>query len=235
MSTGPDSGQSGTSSRTIMGTGKALLLDFGGVCLLNPVEMHRHTERVLGLPAGVLTWMGPVDPSTDALWRALLSEEISERDYWHRRAEEVGALAGRAGYTLRDFLTEIYALPEEIIIRPAAVATVAKARAAGRKVGILTNDLHAFHGKEWVDSMRFFRGMDSLTDASHTGILKPDPRAFEQALHELGVAAADVVFVDDQPRNVAGAVAYGLETIAFDVADPDGSWRRVERALGLEA
>lgn len=230
----PGTGQR-TGSGTGQSTGKALLLDFGGVCLLNPVEMHRHTERVLGLPHGALTWMGPVDPSTDALWRALLAEEISERDYWHRRAEELGQLAGRPGFTLRDFLTEIYRLPEELIIRPAAVATVAKARAAGRKVGILTNDLEAFHGKEWVESLRFFRAMDSLTDASKTGILKPDPRSYEQALHDLGVAAADVVFVDDQPRNVAGARASGLETIAFDVADPEGSWRAVERALGLEA
>lgn len=234
MSTGPD-GAASTARSAEQKPGKALLLDFGGVCLLNPVEMHRHTERVLGLPAGSLTWMGPVDPSTDALWRALLAEEISERDYWHRRAEEVGALAGRAGYTLREFLTEIYRLPEEVIIRPAAVATVAKARAAGRKVGILTNDLEAFHGKAWVDSMQFFRGMDSLTDASKTGILKPDPRAFAQAIHELGVAASDVVFVDDQPRNAAGARAFGLQTIEFDVAAPDESWRAVERALGLEA
>ena len=44
-----------------------LLLDFGGVCLLNPVEMHARTEAVLGLPAGTFEWMGPVDPDTDWL------------------------------------------------------------------------------------------------------------------------------------------------------------------------
>ena len=44
-----------------------LLLDFGGVCLLNPVEMHARTEAVLGLPAGTFEWMGPVDPDTDEL------------------------------------------------------------------------------------------------------------------------------------------------------------------------
>jgi putative hydrolase of the HAD superfamily len=215
--------------------GKALLLDFGGVCLLSPVELHRHTEQRFGLPAGTLTWMGPVDPSTDPLWRALLAEELSERDYWHRRAEEIGRLAGRSPFGLRDFLTAIYALPEEMMIRPAAFATVARARAAGRKVGMLTNDLEAFHGREWMDAQTFLRGLDSLTDASKTGILKPDPRAYEQALRELGVAASEVIFVDDQPRNVAGARTYGIETIHFDVAHADASWAEVARALQLEA
>jgi putative hydrolase of the HAD superfamily len=215
------------------GHGKAaLLLDFGGVCLLSPVELHRHVERVLGLPEGTLTWMGPVDPSTDPLWRALLAEEISERDYWHRRADELGKLCGRQPFVLLDYLHATFDdIPESVFIRPAAVATVARARAAGKKVGILTNDLEAFHGPEWVQGVAFLRGMDSLTDASKTGILKPDPRAYEQALAELGVGASDVLFVDDQPRNVNGARAYGLETIAFDMTRPDESWRDVERAL----
>lgn len=210
---------------------KALLLDFGGVCILSPVELHRHTERALGLPERTLTWMGPVDPSTDPLWRALLANELSERAYWQRRAEEVGRLAGRHPFSVEDYFRACFELPEEVIIRRAAVAAVAKARAAGRKVGILTNDLEAFHGQAWVARMTFLRGVDSLTDASKTGILKPDPRAYQQALAELGVAAGEVLFVDDQPRNVAGARALGIETIHFDIAHPDASWREVERAL----
>jgi putative hydrolase of the HAD superfamily len=215
-------------------TGKALLLDFGGVCLLSPVELHRHTERLFGLPEGSLTWLGPVDPSTDAMWRALLAEELSEREYWRLRAEELGRSVGRHPFGLHDYFGPLYDLPEEIIIRRAAAATVARARAAGRKVGILTNDLEAFHGRAWMDRLDFLRGLHSLTDASITGILKPDPRAYAQALDELGVAREDVVFVDDQPRNVAGARAFGLPTIEFDIAHPDASWRQVADALGLE-
>lgn len=211
---------------------KALLLDFGGVCLLSPVELHRHTERVLGIVPNTLTWMGPVDPSTDPMWRALLAEELSERDYWHRRAAEIGQLCGRQPFTLLDFLHAIFsAIPEEVFIRPAAVAAVARARAAGLKVGVLTNDLEAFHGPAWVQSLSFLRGMDSLVDASKTGVLKPDPRAYEQSLADLGVRAHEVLFVDDQPRNVNGARALGIETVAFDIAQPDESWQQVERVL----
>lgn len=211
--------------------GKTLLLDFGGVCILSPVELHRHTEKNLGLPERILTWMGPVDPSTDPLWRALLAEELTERAYWQRRADEVGRLAGRHPFSVEDYFRACFDLPEEVMIRRAATATIAKARAAGRKVGVLTNDLQAFHGKAWVDRLSFFANVDALVDASTTGILKPDPRAYQQALDALGVAAADVLFVDDQPRNVAGARALGIETIHFDIAHPDASWQAVERSL----
>jgi putative hydrolase of the HAD superfamily len=211
--------------------GRALLLDFGGVCILSPVELHRHTEQKLGLPERILTWMGPVDPSTDPLWRALLAEELTERAYWQRRADEVGRLAGRHPFSVEDYFRACFDAPEEIFIRPAALAVMARARAAGRKIGVLTNDLEAFHGKAWVDRLRFFRGVDALVDASKTGILKPDPRAYQQALAALGVGPGEVLFVDDQPRNVAGARALGIETIAFDIAHPDDSWRAVEQTL----
>ncbi|MGI9606679.1 MAG: HAD family phosphatase, partial [Acidimicrobiales bacterium] len=59
-----------------------LLLDFGGVCLLNPVELHERAESMLGLAQGTLDWLGPVDPSTDDLWQQMIAAEgITERDY----------------------------------------------------------------------------------------------------------------------------------------------------------
>ena len=72
-----------------------LLLDFGGVCLLHPVELHSRAESVLGLPTGTLRWMGPIDPKTDLLWQQMVAGEgLSERDYWAQRAVDVGRAAG---------------------------------------------------------------------------------------------------------------------------------------------
>lgn len=210
-----------------------LLLDFGGVCLLSPVELHRHVERSLGVPEGTFTWLGPLDPSTDELWQRLLRDEISERDYWHRRAADVGRAAHKNGWTLRDYMQVCFDGPEEVIIRRGATSIVAEVRAAGGKAGILTNDLTAFHGQDWVDSISLLRDADSLTDASKTGILKPDPRAYLDALRELRVGRDEVVFVDDQPKNVAGARSLGIETVFFDVAHPDKSWAEARRLLDL--
>lgn len=213
---------------------KHLLLDFGGVCLLNPVELHRSLERRLGLSEGTFTWMGPINPSTDPLWQQLLAKEVTEREYWHQRAKDVGEAADKGPeWTLRDYMSVAYQEPEDVIIRESARAIVRDAKAAGRKVGILTNDLYDFHGEAWVDSIAFFKEMDTITDASRIPALKPDPRAFEQALIDLEVERDEIVFVDDQVRNVEGSRAFGLQTVFFDVAHPDQSWTETRHLLGL--
>jgi HAD superfamily hydrolase (TIGR01509 family) len=73
---------------------------------------------------------------------------------------------------------------------------------------------------------------DPLIDLSHTGFLKPAPEAFARALEILDELPSRVVFVDDQPHNVAGAREMGLVGVWFDVTDPAGSVRRVEAAIG---
>jgi 2-haloacid dehalogenase len=47
------------------------------------------------------------------------------------------------------------------------------------------------------------------------GLLKPDPRIFALLCDRAGVAAADCVFIDDSPNNVAGARAAGMDAIHF--------------------
>jgi putative hydrolase of the HAD superfamily len=74
---------------------------------------------------------------------------------------------------------------------------------------------------------------DVIIDASYTGILKPDRRAYEMCTEALGVAPADCVFVDDQSRNVLGAIDLGWQTVQFDVTQPAGSYQRALALLGL--
>jgi putative hydrolase of the HAD superfamily len=72
-----------------------------------------------------------------------------------------------------------------------------------------------------------------VVDATYSGILKPEPRAYEAALAAAGVAASDAVFVDDQARNVAGAVKLGIPTVQFEVMQPAASYRQALRLLGV--
>ena len=45
-----------------------------------------------------------------------------------------------------------------------------------------------------------------IVDATYIGVLKPDPRAYAFVTDGLGVTADACVFVDDQMRNVEGAM-----------------------------
>lgn len=212
---------------------RALVLDFGGVISRTLFETHAMTEAALGLPAGTLTWRGPFDPSTDALWRAMQADQISEREYWLARTQEVGALVGERWERMEQFVQRARGAEPAAVIRPEAVAAIQAARAAGCPLAILSNELDLFYGADFRTRLPLLDAFDVIVDATHTGILKPDPRAYAAVQDALGLPAADCVFVDDQDRNITGAERAGWTAIAFDVRDPAGSYRRALRALGL--
>ena len=118
-------------------------------------------------------------------------------------------------------------------MRPEAAATVARAKAAGFKVGILSNELELFYGRETLERLELLRQMDGLIDATHTHILKPDPRAYRLGAEALGLPPEEIVFVDDQKRNVRGARAAGMTAVHFDVTRPGEGYAEAERRLGL--
>ncbi|MCZ7560074.1 MAG: HAD-IA family hydrolase [Burkholderiaceae bacterium] len=159
---------------------------------------------------------------------------ISERDYWARRAAEVGRMLGHEAWTPLDFFKAIRGDDPNRAVRDCARRTIGAARAAGLRVGIVSNELELFWGRSFMDRLELLREIDVLVDATHTGVLKPDPRAYRAALEALGVPAARALFVDDQPRNVEGARAVGMDAIFFELADPEGSFARVRARLGID-
>jgi putative hydrolase of the HAD superfamily len=209
----------------------ALVLDFGHVVLRTPFELHDVVEERYGLLPGTLRWMGPYDTSTDPLWRDMQAGLITERDYWRQRASDTELLAGREG-GLKEYMHVCFSGPEEEIIRPELEELVADARTAGLRTGILTNELELFHGRQWMDRITVLKMVDVIVDASVTGILKPDRRAYDLAVSSLGLRdPGQIVFVDDQPVNVAGAVSAGMVAVRFDVTDTAGSVARVRERL----
>jgi putative hydrolase of the HAD superfamily len=214
---------------------QALVLDFGGVISRTLFETHDVTERALGLPAGTLGWRGPFGPETDPLWRAMQRDEITERDYWRTRTREVGALLGEEWTAMDTFVRRARGAEPEAVIRPEALAAIAAVRAAGLKVAVLSNELDLFYGAEFRTRLPFMAGMDAVVDATYTGILKPDPRAYAAVCAELDLTPSACVFVDDQERNWRGALAAGMRAVLFDVARPAASYSQALTLLGLDA
>ncbi|HXZ93064.1 MAG TPA: HAD-IA family hydrolase [Burkholderiales bacterium] len=209
---------------------RGLLLDFGGVLTCSLFEQMEQGERRLGLPGGSLAWRGPLDPSTDVLWQAMQRGEISEREYWTTRARETGALLGE-DWTVATLLRRMRPADPNDSIRSQAARTVTLAKRHGLRVGILSNELELFYGRSFLDQLRLLREVDCVVDATYTGILKPDPQSYELGLRALGTGASETLFVDDQPRNVAGAERAGLRTMLFDIRDPVACYRRIDAWL----
>lgn len=212
---------------------RALILDFGGVVTRTLFETHDITERALGLPAGTLTWRGPFDPASDPLWVSMQARKITERDYWMTRTREVGALLGEDWTDMKTFVQRARGADPEFVLRPEARDAILKARAAGLKLAILSNELDLFYGESFRKRFPLIDLFDVIVDATYTKILKPDPRAYEQVLAELALSRADCVFVDDQKKNIEGAAAVGLPHVHFDVTRPAEGYAQALTMLGL--
>lgn len=216
-------------------TAKALVLDFGGVISRTLFETHALSEQALGLPAGSLTWRGPFDPQTDALWQAMQADRISERDYWLQRTQEVGRLLGEDWSRMETFVQRARGADPDAVIRPQALAAIRRAKAAGCRLAILSNELDLFYGPQFRQRLAWMQDVDVVVDATYTGILKPDPRAYAQCQQALGVLPADCVLVDDQARNIEGALRAGWQVVHLDVRDPGTGFDRALQLLGLPA
>jgi len=214
---------------------RALVLDFGGVITRTLFETHDITETELGLARGSLTWRGPFDPDSDPLWRDMQEGIISERDYWLARTREVGSQVGETWDRMETLVTRARGADPAASIRPEAILAIKAAKADGCRLAILSNELDLFYGRELRQRVDVLRHFDCIVDATYTGILKPDPRAYALCLEQLEAPPAACVFVDDQLRNVAGALRAGMRAVQFDIARPALSFRRALDLLGVSA
>lgn len=217
------------SSRT-----EALVLDFGGVISRTLFETHAMTESALGLKPGSLTWRGPFDEQSDALWASMQRGELSERDYWLARSREVGRLVGEDWSDMEVFVRRARGADPANAVRPEADQAIRLVSDAGFKLAILSNELDLFYGASFCRRLPLLRRFDVIVDATYTKILKPDPRAYQAVIEKLSLQPDACVFVDDQRRNVAGAEACGLKTVLFDVTNPRKSYAEALRYFGLD-
>ncbi len=107
------------------------------------------------------------------------------------------------------------------------------AREAGIRAGVLSNELELFHTPEWVKTVPAMQRIEVVVDATHTKILKPDPRAYQLGLEALQSKPEQTLFVDDQIRNVRGAEAVGIPSVHFDVHRPAEAMREIRARLAL--
>jgi putative hydrolase of the HAD superfamily len=199
------------------------LFDFGGPLLLTPFELNDIAERSMGVPSGSLP-RGPLEPDGDPRWKAWQAEEITEREYWTERAAPLGL-------DITGYMRHFFEPSGDHLIRAEMAAIVSEVQAAGFTAGLLTNDLSAFHGPAWREPISVLKLVAPLVDLSACGFLKPDPRAYAAAIEQMGVAPDEIVFIDDQPYNVQGALNAGIRGVWFDVTDVPATIARFRLAL----
>ena len=124
--------------------------------------------------------------------------------------------SGLADELLRDYRE---GFPRACVLFPDAVATVSSLRAAGLKLGVITNGSARMQSRK-VECLALSPMFDAILIAEAEGIHKPDRRIFERAAERLGVDPGRAVYVGDHPEvDIAGARAAGMLSV----------WRRDPR------
>lgn len=216
-----------------MTTAQALLLDVGVVLFKSAWECADAFEDARGLPRGTIVGRGPLDPDTpDPLWARYQADEITERDYWMAYAQAaVDNGVDINGYD--SFMQAIFREPGVDGLRPEALALMAECTAAGRTLGILSNELMSFQGRDWVEAQDWYADFAIVVDATELGVRKPDPRPYEAALAALGLPADEVVFIDDNPTYVSAGLEAGMRSMWLDVLNPAAAFEQAAVELGL--
>lgn len=199
---------------------KAVLFDLGGVILTSPFEAFADYERRHGLPAGFIRALNATNPDDNA-WAKLERNEVTFEEFCS--LFEAEALA--AGHEL-DAVVVMGLLRGEV--RPTMVTAVRRCRERLRTAA-LTNNFTLPGGDPPMEEMRAL--FDVIVESSRIGVRKPDPRFYELACTELGIAPSEAVFLDDLGVNLKPARALGMTTIKVD--DPARAISDLESTVGF--
>jgi putative hydrolase of the HAD superfamily len=204
---------------------RALLFDVGDVLLKSNWECLDAIESMTGRP---IPGRGPLDPGEDPIWQRYLDGTVDVMRYW----DEVAEAGGFDGH-LSLWQAMGRAMGRDVFA-PAALELVHDAKAAGRRVGILSNDLYGGLTKEWVAASPEFALFDVIVDATEFGARKPAPEPYLEAARQLGVAPDEIVFLDDMPMCVEGARNVGMQAVLVDPLDLATAFQTARELAGLE-
>ncbi len=105
-------------------------------------------------------------------------------------------------------------------LNPGAMETLRALHDHGLKLGIVTNGNAAVQNGK-IDAIGIRPLLSCVVISETAGLRKPDPAIFQHAADLLGVAAADCVFVGDNPEvDVIGATAAGMRGVWFKAGTP---------------
>lgn len=147
----------------------------------------------------------------------------SEIDFWQE-------FAARKSVVLpEDWPTQYcLTLKNSIGADPAIYELIAELKSRGLRVGMLSN----IDGRytKLIREFGFYEPFDPCLLSCEMGLEKPDARAYQLLINTLGLAPADVVFIDDKAENVDAAKAMSIDAIQFH---SEGQLRAELRKRGL--
>jgi putative hydrolase of the HAD superfamily len=210
---------------------EAVIWDFGGVFTSSPFEAFNRLEAERGLPKDLIRTVNATNPDANA-WAKFERNEVDAAGFDRLFLEESTAL----GHPIRgaDVLPKLSGE-----LRPRMVEALKACKAAGFKVGCITNNVVSEHspGQDGAQKAAGAMGQvmplfDAIIESSKAGVRKPDPRIYLMMCDLLAVQPEACVYLDDLGINCKPAAGLGMT--AIKVVDVDQTLADLAAATGLE-
>jgi putative hydrolase of the HAD superfamily len=209
---------------------RAVLWDFGGVITSSPFEAFRAHEQARGLPADFIRTVNATNPDSNA-WARLERNEIDGDAFDTLFRAEALAL----GHDVRG--AEVLPLLSGRV-RPRMVAALDTVKAAGLKIGCITNNAQVGHGAgmaatadQSAEVQAILARFDHVIESSKAGVRKPDPAIYRMMCDALSLDPVTCIYLDDLGINCKPAAAMGMT--AIKVSGEEQALADLSRLTGL--
>ncbi|MEP5765852.1 MAG: HAD family hydrolase [Halieaceae bacterium] len=166
-----------------------------------------------------------------AIWQSkgMLRREVSDPELFCRRFIELDSNSGVLKNRVYSQLIEEFEICDWTISeltnsydlcfsgfcleKDGAVEAVKAIKNVGLKLGLVSNGRSPFQERNFY-SLGVSHLFDSIIVSESVGLRKPDRRIFDLACEQIGVSAAETVFVGDNPKaDIDGANSCGMYTV----------------------
>lgn len=190
----------------------AVVSDFGGV-LTTPLEgAFRRFQEKSGIPLGELgAALGAISESLGAnpLFE-LETDRLTDAEFQHLLAEQLARQLDRK-IVISGFGEMFF---DHLERNEPMIELMRTLKGRGLRMGLCTNNV-----VEWQPLWRPIWPIDELfevvVDSGFVGFRKPSPEIYELTLKEMGVAAAETLFIDDMDINCDAARDLGMQAVHF--------------------
>lgn len=128
----------------------------------------------------------------------------------------------------------VLALWEDVEVDEQAFDLIAAVRSSGTRCYLATNqqDVRVRYMRE---NLGYDRHFDGTYYSSEMGAMKPEAAYFERIVADLGLAPEVLLFIDDNPANIATARELGLQVHHHDPQSGTAGLRRALDEAGVAA
>jgi len=148
-----------------------------------------------------------------------LAEEHEQwRIFYRMLLERLAPVAGpntrvREGELIEKLLSLLHDV-SQVAVFPEVEEVLQELRDRGLALGVLSDSWPSL--RNLLGELGLTGYFDSIVISAELGVTKPDPRTYTTALQEIGLLPQEVLFVDNAPENVKGALRVSMQAVLLD-------------------